>query len=151
MVTGSKVKVNCDTVCIRPCGHDSDHSFAQSLSNFTCKLWMLRGRTLLIFGQRSRSTLALCVLGLLGTIQTTVYVQSLSNFTCRLWMMRRETLLIFDRGIIGQGQLCPLARGCHALRCLVLSYHHTHNFNTEIENIRRRGPPDGSRDQYRRI
>ena len=46
--------------------------FAQSLSNFTCKLWMMRGGTLLIlghgnpidfgsWGQRSRSTVALCV------------------------------------------------------------------------------------------
>ena len=39
-------------------------AFDQSLSNFTCKLWMMRGGTLLILGyggQRSRSTLALCV------------------------------------------------------------------------------------------
>ena len=34
-------------------------------------------------------------------------------------MMRREPLLILDHGVIGQGQLCPPARGCHALRCLV--------------------------------
>ena len=33
--------------------------FARSLSNFTCTLLMMRGGTLLIFGQRSRSTLAL--------------------------------------------------------------------------------------------
>ena len=26
-VTGSKVKVNSGTLCIRPCGHDSDYSF----------------------------------------------------------------------------------------------------------------------------
>ena len=35
--------------------------FAWSLSNFTCKLFMMRGGTLLILGQRSRSDLALCV------------------------------------------------------------------------------------------
>ena len=38
--------------------------FDQSLSNFTCKLWMMRGGTLIDFGsrdQRSKSTLALCV------------------------------------------------------------------------------------------
>ena len=38
--------------------------FVQTLSNFTCRLWMMRGGTLLIFGHgglRSRSTLALCV------------------------------------------------------------------------------------------
>ena len=33
--------------------------FAQSLPNFTCKLWMVRGGTLLIWGQRSRSTLCI--------------------------------------------------------------------------------------------
>ena len=37
-------------------------------------------------------------------------------------MMRGETLLIFGHGVIGQGQFAPLppARGCHALRCLVV-------------------------------
>ena len=50
-VTGSKVKVNFGTLCIRPCGHDTDYSFfAKSLSNFTCKLWMMRGGTLLNLG-----------------------------------------------------------------------------------------------------
>ena len=34
--------------------------------------------------------------------------------------MRWETLLILGHEVIGQGQLCPPARGCHALRCLVL-------------------------------
>ena len=34
-------------------------------------------------------------------------------------MMKGETLLILGHGVIGQGQLCPPARGCHALRCLV--------------------------------
>ena len=31
--------------------------FGRSLSNFTCKLWMMKGGTLLILGQRSRSIL----------------------------------------------------------------------------------------------
>ena len=56
----------------------------------------------------------------MGTTYTTVSVQSLSNFLCRLWMMRGEPLLILGHGVKGQGQLCPLVRGCHALRCLVL-------------------------------
>ena len=30
-----------------------------------------------------------------------------------------KMLLIFGHWVIGQGQLCPRARGCHALRCLV--------------------------------
>ena len=38
-VTGSKVKVNIGNLCKRPCGHDTDLIFAQSLSNFWCKLW----------------------------------------------------------------------------------------------------------------
>ena len=46
----SKLKVNIGTLCIRPCGHDTDYSYSQSLSDFTCKLWMMRGGTLLIFG-----------------------------------------------------------------------------------------------------
>ena len=33
--------------------------------------------------------------------------------------MRGGTLLILGHGVKGQGQLCPPARGCHALRCLV--------------------------------
>ena len=96
--------------------------FAQSLSNFTCKLWMMRGGTLLILGQRSRSTLALCLYDLVDTIATTVFAQSLSNFTCTFTMMRGGTLLILVHGVIDQGQLCPPARGCHALRCLVYLY-----------------------------
>ena len=39
-------------------------------------------------------------------------------------MMRGETLLILGHRVIGQGQLCPPARGCHALRCLVISVIH---------------------------
>ena len=34
-------------------------------------------------------------------------------------MMRGGTLLILGDGVKGQGHLCPPARGCHALRCLV--------------------------------
>ena len=56
----------------------------------------------------------------MGTIATTVFAQSLSNFTCKLWMMRGGTLFILGHGVKGQGQLCPPARGCHALRCLVI-------------------------------
>ena len=35
--------------------------------------------------------------------------------------MRGGTLLILGQGVKGQGQPPPLARGCHALRCLVLN------------------------------
>ena len=34
-------------------------------------------------------------------------------------MMRGGPLYILGHGVIGQGKLCPPARGCHALRCLV--------------------------------
>ena len=57
----------------------------------------------------------------MGMIQTTVFSRSLSNFACKLLMMRGGTLLIFGHGVKGQDQLWPPARGCHALRCLVLS------------------------------
>ena len=42
------------SVCLScfTCGQDSDYSFAKSLSNFTCKLWMMRVGTLLIWGHR---------------------------------------------------------------------------------------------------
>ena len=77
--------------------------FSQSLSNFTCELFMMRGGPLLILGQRSRSTRALSVYRLVGIIQTTVLVQSLSNFMFKLWVMRGGTLLILGRGVNGQG------------------------------------------------
>ena len=51
--TGSKVKVNFGTLCIRTCGHNTGTTvLAQSLSNFICNLWMMRGGTLLILGHR---------------------------------------------------------------------------------------------------
>ena len=46
-------------------------------------------------------------------------------------MMRGETLLIFGHGVIGQGQLCPPARGCHALRCLV----YTQKLNLRLTKV----------------
>ena len=90
--------------------------FAQSLSVFTCKLWMTRGGTLLILGHRVKGqgqlwnsmykTLwALYVKDLVGTIATIVIAQSLSIFTCKLWMTRGGTLLILGHRVKGQGQL----------------------------------------------
>ena len=61
---GSKVKVNFGTLCIKPCGHDTDYSFCP----ITIKLHMQvvddERRNPIDFGsggQRSRSTLALCI------------------------------------------------------------------------------------------
>ena len=50
----------CMSACVHasvrralPCGHDiATKVFVQSLSNFICKLWMIRGGTILIFGHR---------------------------------------------------------------------------------------------------
>ena len=81
--------------------------FVQSFSNFSCKLWMMRGGTLLIFGHgvKGQGQLWHYVYDLVDTIQTTVFAQSLSNFTCKLSMMRGGTLLIMGHGIKGQGQI----------------------------------------------
>ena len=40
------------TLPVKPCGHNTDNSFTQSLPNFPCKLFMIRGETLLIFSFR---------------------------------------------------------------------------------------------------
>ena len=90
-------------------GTDSDYSFCP----ITFKLHMLirhdERRNPIDFGsriQRSRSTLALCTLNLVGTVATTVFAQSLSNFTsCTFAMMRGGTLLILGHGVKGQGKL----------------------------------------------
>ena len=77
-VTGSKVKVNFGTLCIRPCGHDTDYSFCP----ITYKLHM------------------------------------------HIHHDVRRNPIDFGSRVKGQGQLCPPARGCHALHCLVLCYLH---------------------------
>ena len=79
-------------------GTDSDYSFCPITFKLHMHIRHDERRDPIDFGlrsQRSRSTLALCTLNLLGTITTTVFVQSLSNFTCTFAMMRGGTLLIF--------------------------------------------------------
>ena len=49
-VTGSKVKVKFGTLSIKPCGHDTDYSFCPITFKLPCKLFMMRGGTLLILG-----------------------------------------------------------------------------------------------------
>ena len=105
----------CVHECVRasvrralPCGHDTDYSFCPITFILHMHIVDDERRTPIDFGsqgQRSRSTLALCVKTLVGTIQTTVLLRSLSNFTCRLWKMRRGTLLILGYGVKGQGHL----------------------------------------------
>ena len=90
--------------------------FAQILSNFIYKLWIVRGGTLLIWGHRVKCQGQLW--HSVYTIQTTVFDQSLSNFTCKLQIMRGGTLLVLGNGVIGQGQPCP-PQGGDATLCVV--------------------------------
>ena len=103
-VTGSNVKVRFGTLCIRPCGHDTDYSFCP-ITFHTERWWEEEPIDFESRGQRSRSNLALCVKDLVGRVQTTVFAQSLSNFTYKLWMMRGGTLLILGQGFKCQGQI----------------------------------------------
>ena len=50
--SGSKVKVNVGTLCIRPYGHNTDYTpvYVQSHSNITIRLWMILAETQLILG-----------------------------------------------------------------------------------------------------
>ena len=79
--------------------------FVKSLSNFTGKLFMTNTIDFGTWGQRSRSTLALCLCNIVGIIQATEFARSLLVFTCKLLMMRGGTLLILSHWVKGQGQL----------------------------------------------
>ena len=90
------------------CGHDSDYSFCPITFKLHMHIHHDERMNPIDFGprgQRSRSTLALCVQDFVDTIQTTFFAQSLSNFTCKLWMIRGGTILIWGHGVKGQGQL----------------------------------------------
>ena len=57
----------------------------------------------------------------MGMIQTTVFSRSLSNFACKVVNdERRNPIDFWSRGQRSRSTWPP-ARGCHALRCLVLS------------------------------
>ena len=112
----------CVSGCVRLCVHEcvrlsvalclvgTIHTllFARSLSNITCKLWMMRGGSLLIFGLGVKSQVQLwysvCKAWLARYVICTVFPRSLSNFTYKFWM-RRGPLLIFGHEFKGQGQL----------------------------------------------
>ena len=69
-VTESKVKITLVTLSIKHWGHDTGNiCFAQSLLNFTHKLWVIRGGSLLIFGDRVKFC-TVCRLQLNSNIQT---------------------------------------------------------------------------------
>ena len=80
--------------------------FAQWLSNFTCKLFMMRGGTLLILGHGSKVKVKFGTLyHLVDTIQTIIFFVITFKLTWKLFMMRGGTLLILGHGVKGQGQL----------------------------------------------
>ena len=51
-MTGSKVNINFCSLCIRPCWHNTDYKLSSISFNFKCKLWVMRGGTLLILGHK---------------------------------------------------------------------------------------------------
>ena len=77
--------------------------FAQSLSNFRCKLFMMRGGTLLILDHKVKVNFGTPSIKPCGHDKTTIFAKSLSNFICKLWMMKRGTQLNLGHG--DQGQL----------------------------------------------
>ena len=86
--------------------------FVQSLSNFTCKLWMMRGGALLILGHGSKVNVNF------GTVYKTLWtwyrLQFLSNHfqtlhaSCRWW---EEPYWFWVTGVKGQGQLWHCVEG----------------------------------------
>ena len=84
--------------------------FVQSRPNFINKL-LMAGGILFVFGQRSRSTLALFLWNLLGNIYRIILTPTLSNFTLYLticsWLME-EPSWFWVNGFKGQGQFGPL-------------------------------------------
>ena len=98
--------------------------FAQSLSNFTCQLFMMRGRTLLIWDHRVKGQGQIWHF-VFKTLWALYRLQFLPNhfqtsvFTCKLIMMSGGTLLILGGGAKIQAQIWPPARGCHTSHCLV--------------------------------
>ena len=117
-VVGSKVKVNFGTLCIKPCGHDTDYRFCPI--TFKLRMQVVDGasRNPIGFGSRGqRSTLGLCSWNLVDTMQATVFARSFSNFvSCWWWEERPYSFWVI--GPIVVVNFAP-ARGCHALCCLV--------------------------------
>ena len=107
-VTGSNVKVNFCTLCLRPCGHDSDYSFLPNhfqTSHVSCGWWEEEPYWFWVRGSKVKVNFGTLCIRPCGHNIDYSFAQSLSNFTCKLWMMRRGTLLILGHGVKGQGQL----------------------------------------------
>ena len=103
------------------------YSFSQSLSNFTCKLWVKRGGALLISGQRLKDWLSVYK-NLLAGYRLYSFSQSLSNFPCKLWMMRggpidfgsrgkRSTLALYVQDIVNKMQTTVFTQSLSNFTC----------------------------------
>ena len=84
--------------------------FAQSLSNFTCKLWMMREGSRLILGHgvKGQGQLWHSVYKTLWAGYRLQFLPShfqTSHVSCGWWEVRGRTLLILGHGVKGQGQL----------------------------------------------
>ena len=75
----------------------------QSFASFTCKLWMMRGGTLLIFVTGSKVNVIVCTRCIKPWGHDTDY--SFCQITFKLLMMRKGTLSILSHLVKGQGQL----------------------------------------------
>ena len=104
--------------------------FAQSLSNFSCKLWKKRWETLLILGQRSTSTFALYVKDIVDRIQTTVMPNHFqtSHVSCGWWeeeqincgsqgQRSRSTLAFCVYGLVGTIQTAVYVQSLSNFTC----------------------------------
>ena len=112
-VMGSKVKVKFGTLVYKTLWARYRPVFAQSLSNFTGKLFMMRGGTLLILGHgvKGQGQLWYSVYKTLLARYRPVFAQSLLNFTGKLFMTRGGTQFILGHGVKFQGQLWPPCEG----------------------------------------
>ena len=107
-VMGSKVKVNFGTLCIRPCGQDTDYSFFPitfKTSHVSYGWWEEELYWFWVTG--SKVKVNFCTLCIRPCGQDTYYRFSPITQTshCNLWVMRGGTLLILGHGVKGQGQL----------------------------------------------
>ena len=79
---GSKVKVNLGTLCIKTCWQNKKYRFSPITFKLHMSVMDNERINLIDFGlrsQRSKSTSVLCVLDLVGTIQTIIFQTSHEN------------------------------------------------------------------------
>ena len=97
---------------------------AESLSNFTCKLWMIRRGTPLILGHGVKGKVNFGTLCIKPCGQDKDYIFFPITFKLHMYVVDDERKNPIDFGSRDQRSRStlppPLARGCHALRCLVI-------------------------------